>query len=121
MNIASGRDIAREMAYAKNIRLKVLTEATNMSPAEIRLTSNEFWGLAKWNTRIVTTTTNAVVTAMELESLTGLPAEEVGFILWYLREKGAVNLCDGSSDYAISGTGVDMLGRHSDLPRQAAK
>ena len=64
---------------------------------------------------------NAVVTAMELESLTGLPAEEVGFILWYLREKGAVNLCDGSSDYAISGTGVDMLGRHSDLPRQAAK
>lgn len=64
---------------------------------------------------------NAVVSAMELESLTGLPAVEVGFILWYLREKGAVNLCDGSSDYAISATGVDILGRHSDLFRQAVK
>jgi hypothetical protein len=64
---------------------------------------------------------NAVVSPMELESLTGLPAEEVGFILWYLREKGAVTLCDGSSDYAISATGVDILGRHSDLPRQAVK
>jgi len=52
---------------------------------------------------------NACVSTRELESLTGLASDEVGFILWYLREKGAVTLSDYSSDYAISASGVDLL------------
>jgi hypothetical protein len=52
---------------------------------------------------------NAVVSPTELESATGLAADEVGFILWYLREKGAVTMCDNSSEYAISAVGVDIL------------
>jgi hypothetical protein len=52
---------------------------------------------------------NATVSQSELESLTRLTTDELGFILWYLREKGAVTLSEGSSDYAISATGVEML------------
>ena len=52
---------------------------------------------------------NAFVSPGELESLTGMSAAEVGFILWYLREKGAVSLCDSSPDYTISAVGVDIL------------
>jgi len=52
---------------------------------------------------------NSTVSPADLESLTGLTSDEVGFILWYLREKGAVTLCDDHPDYAISAVGVDML------------
>jgi hypothetical protein len=52
---------------------------------------------------------NASFSARELESLTGLQTDEIGFILWYLREKGAIALNDYSSDYAICAPGVDIL------------
>lgn len=52
---------------------------------------------------------NAAVSQSELESVTGLTSEELGFVLWYLREKGAVTLPENSSDYAISAAGVDFL------------
>lgn len=52
---------------------------------------------------------NASLSARELESLTGLDDDEIGFILWYLREKGAVALNDYSSDYEICAVGVDIL------------
>lgn len=52
---------------------------------------------------------NAAVSERELESLTGLTSNEVGFILWYLRDKGAVTLIGHSSDYAISSAGIDIL------------
>lgn len=54
---------------------------------------------------------NATVSESELESLTGLTSNEVGFILWYLREKGAVTLIGHSSDHAISAAGIDILER----------
>jgi hypothetical protein len=50
---------------------------------------------------------NAFVSPVELESLTGIGADEVGFILWYLREKGAVTLSENS--YTISAVGIDIL------------
>jgi hypothetical protein len=52
---------------------------------------------------------NASLSARELESLTGLRDDEIGFIVWYLREKGAIALNDYSSDYAICAPGVDIL------------
>lgn len=52
---------------------------------------------------------NAFVSPVELESLTGMAADEVGFILWYLRERGAVTLCENSPAYAISAAGIDIL------------
>lgn len=52
---------------------------------------------------------NASVSTRDIESLSGFPVDEIGFILWYLREKGAVALCDYSSDYAITAAGVDIL------------
>jgi hypothetical protein len=52
---------------------------------------------------------NACVSTRELEDMTGMAQDEIGFILWYLREKGAVTLSDYSSDYAISAAGVDLL------------
>jgi hypothetical protein len=52
---------------------------------------------------------NAFVSPGELESLTGLTPDEIGLILWYLREKGAVTGSDSSPDYAISARGMDML------------
>jgi hypothetical protein len=52
---------------------------------------------------------NAYVSPGELESLTGMPSDEIGFILWYLREKGAVSGSDSSPDFAISAAGVDIL------------
>jgi hypothetical protein len=45
----------------------------------------------------------------ELESATGLATDELGFVLWYLREKRAVTVPEGTSDYAISASGVDTL------------
>jgi len=54
---------------------------------------------------------NAAVSQNELESLTRMTADQLGFILWYLGEKGAVTMSAGSSDYAISATGVEMLER----------
>jgi len=50
----------------------------------------------------------AGVPQQEIESITGLPSQEVGFILWYLREKGAVVAGDSRS-YAISATGIDLF------------
>jgi hypothetical protein len=38
-----------------------------------------------------------------------IETDEVGFIVWYLREKGAVELNDYSANYAISAVGVDIL------------
>jgi hypothetical protein len=52
---------------------------------------------------------NAFISPVELESLTGMEADEIGFILWYLREKGAVTLCENSSAYSVSAVGVDIL------------
>jgi hypothetical protein len=52
---------------------------------------------------------NAFVSASEIESFTGMAPDEVGFILWYLREKGAVTVCDNSPDFSISAAGVDLL------------
>jgi hypothetical protein len=52
---------------------------------------------------------NAYVSPGDLESLTGMAPDEIGFILWYLREKGAVTGSDSSPDYSISAAGVDML------------
>lgn len=52
---------------------------------------------------------NATVSESELESLTGLTSNEVGFILWYLRQKGAVTLTGDGSDHAISAEGIDVL------------
>ena len=42
---------------------------------------------------------NAAVSQGEFESVTGLTSDELGFVLWYLREKGAVTLPDNGSDY----------------------
>ena len=61
---------------------------------------------------------NAFVSPAELESLTGMSADEVGFILWYLRERGAVTLCENSPDYTISAVGVDIL---DDAQQQAGE
>jgi hypothetical protein len=44
----------------------------------------------------------------ELQATTGLPGNELQFILWYLREKGAVIVGD-SQVYSISATGVDLF------------
>jgi hypothetical protein len=52
---------------------------------------------------------NAAVSQTEMESVTGLTSDELGFVLWYLREKGAVTLPDNSSDYTISAAGIDIL------------
>ena len=52
---------------------------------------------------------NAFVSPGELESLTGMTPDEVGFILWYLREKHAVSGSDSSPDYSITAAGVDVL------------
>ena len=52
---------------------------------------------------------NAFVSPGELESLTGMTPDEIGFVLWYLREKGAVTGSDSSPDFAISAAGVDIL------------
>jgi hypothetical protein len=52
---------------------------------------------------------NAFVSPLELESLAGLTPDEIGLILWYLREKGAVTGSDSSPDYSISATGMDIL------------
>jgi hypothetical protein len=52
---------------------------------------------------------NAFVSPVELQSHTGMEADEVGFILWYLREKGAVTLSDNSPDHMITAAGVDIL------------
>jgi len=54
---------------------------------------------------------NAYVSPGELESLTGMAQDEIGFVLWYLREKGAVTGSDSSPDFAISAAGVDILER----------
>lgn len=54
---------------------------------------------------------NAFVSPGELESLTGMTPDEIGFTLWYLREKGAVTGSDSSPDYSISAAGVDLLER----------
>jgi len=56
---------------------------------------------------------NAYMSAAELESLTGLPGHEIGFILWYLREKSAVLTADYSTDCAITAAGVDLLEKAS--------
>ena len=53
-------------------------------------------------------------TRAELESTTGLEPDELGFVLWYLREKGAVTVSDARSDYAISASGVELLEKASD-------
>lgn len=52
---------------------------------------------------------NAYVSRGEMESLTGMAPDEIGFVLWYLREKGAVTGSDSSPDYSISAAGVDIL------------
>jgi hypothetical protein len=52
---------------------------------------------------------NAFVSPAELESLTGMSPDEIGFILWYLREKGAVTGSDSTPDYSISARGLDIL------------
>ena len=52
---------------------------------------------------------NAFVSPGELESLAGMAPDEIGFVLWYLREKGAVTGSDSSPDYSISAKGVDIL------------
>ena len=52
---------------------------------------------------------NATVSQSEVESLTGMAADEAGFILWYLREKGAVTISCDNSDHAISALGIDLL------------
>ena len=52
---------------------------------------------------------NAFVSPGELESVTGMTPDEIGLILWYLREKGAVTGSDSSPDFAISAKGMDIL------------
>ena len=52
---------------------------------------------------------NAFVSPGELESLTGMTSDEIGLILWYLREKGAVTGSDSSPDYSITARGMDIL------------
>jgi hypothetical protein len=52
---------------------------------------------------------NAFVSPAELGTLTGMTSDEIGFILWYLREKGAVTGSDSSPDYSISAKGMDIL------------
>ena len=44
----------------------------------------------------------------ELQAGTGLPGNELQFILWYLREKGAV-IAGDSQVYSISAAGVDLF------------
>ena len=51
---------------------------------------------------------NAGVSQCDIEAATGLPGNEVHFILWYLREKGAITAGDSLS-YAISAAGVDLF------------
>lgn len=47
----------------------------------------------------------------ELQYATGLEPDELGFVLWYLREKGALTGSEACSDYAISAIGVELLER----------
>lgn len=58
--------------------------------------------------RRVTDCYSAEMPQREIECLTGLPSNEVQFILWYLREKGAVVSGD-SLAYAISASGIDLF------------
>ena len=59
--------------------------------------------------RRVTDYRNAYISPGELESLTGMAANEIGFILWYLQNKGAVTLSDNTPGYTITAGGVDLL------------
>jgi hypothetical protein len=52
---------------------------------------------------------NAAISADDLENLTGIGKDQMGFVLWYLLEKGAVTLGGYSSDYTISAAGVDLM------------
>ena len=52
---------------------------------------------------------NATLSVDDLQNLTGMGTDEMGFVLWYLLEKGAVSLSGYSSDYAISAAGVDLM------------
>jgi hypothetical protein len=81
---SGGTDI-RELADKRNLVLRLLLQ------------------------RRMTDYQNAYMSAPELESLTGFPAHEIGFILWYLREKAAVLTADYSTDCAITAAGVDLL------------
>jgi hypothetical protein len=52
---------------------------------------------------------NAYVSSGELESLTGMTPDEMGFTLWFLREKGAIMLRDNSTDHQISAVGIELI------------
>jgi hypothetical protein len=45
---------------------------------------------------------------LEIERLTGFTREEIGFAIWYLREKKMVLAAD-NSQYCIAAEGVDYV------------
>lgn len=52
---------------------------------------------------------NAAMSTNDIETVTGLHPDEVGFVLWYLQEKGAVSVSGYNADYTISAAGVDSF------------
>lgn len=52
---------------------------------------------------------NAAISADDLQTQTGIETDQMGFVLWYLLEKGAVTVGGYSSDYAISAAGIDLM------------
>jgi hypothetical protein len=106
-------------ARGENPELGVARRADTAGAAEVReLGDKRNLVLRLLLQRRMTDYQNAYMSAAELESLTGLPGHEIGFILWYLREKSAVLTADYSTDCAISAEGVDLLERSG---REAAQ
>jgi curved DNA-binding protein CbpA len=52
---------------------------------------------------------NMGISTLELEVRMSLPREHLEFTLWYLRNKGYVQILEANSDYAITTVGVDYV------------
>src|SRR6185369_7664066 len=50
---------------------------------------------------------------LEMEQRMALPREHLEFTLWYLRNKGYVQILEDNSDYAVTAAGVDYVEANS--------
>jgi curved DNA-binding protein CbpA len=53
------------------------------------------------------------ISTLELEQRMALPREHLEFTLWYLRNKGYVQILEENSDYAVTSVGVDYVESNS--------
>jgi curved DNA-binding protein CbpA len=53
------------------------------------------------------------ISTLELEQRMALPREHLEFTLWYLRNKGYVQILEDNSDYAVTAAGVDYVEANS--------